>query len=794
MTSKRCRRHRIAPLQQHRQRGLALASFVALLSIGSRRFDQVDGESRRQIDDILSSLFWPRSASSFLTFAAAALNYQQHKNDNNEIDEEETSLPARPFNYYELLNLETPDTHRRPKTKALHNRKKRAIYRSKITTSDIKKAYRKQAQLYHPDKASRHNKTLEEATSRFAEIAEAYQVLVDPAQRHEYDWELLAMEEEYEAERLLLEEEQQEVQRQQRRQQQQYGGRQHGMGTSGDDFSLYDTIKNGASNLHAWKDTLNLDPWKVFEEFFFQESTMFGDNINSNSNSNAYNAGNFESSNSQQQRWALPRVSETTIHRGYDARFGTDLYTVLRREEYSYDVNHNGEYYYQVLGQDFIAGTRVDPYTGFSMQEYYSAVTEPYFVEDGYTKLDLHGGGGSKYGNANVHYRNQPSQQPTQREANSQRASRSKLEAGESFRPADGNGGSDPWISPNGKYQAILTPSCELQLVRRQESTDADDANTIIWSSETYIPDVRAHGCYLTLNSSGKLVLSVDYGSGLDSVGNTVLWNTPLPPVVPYWHDDDDNSSQQHVTFHYYASVDDDGVIAVYRARERKAGGANGAEKQSNAKNTTTSEFIRANLQMRPILDKLGGMYHRISKASEEQGQTKAAIVWNHLRYNIGRMLSISPTYDQQSYVSSSRDECIYSTSPVGCLAPGRNAIRLTKNIARSINSHLDQFLAALTEPVTDDDYDDYGNHFSSGYESSSSDFGKEEDDDILDTLIRVTGAAGAQLGKAGSVGIHAAQLGMKRGKNVAGKMVGKMKDRLGKHSVRWGERMAEED
>lgn len=784
----------MTPPQPHRQRGLALTSFVALLSIGSRRFDQVDGESRRQVEDILSLMLWPMSTSSFITLAAAASTQQHHAHNNNESAEEETSLPARPLNYYELLNLETPDTHRRPKTKALHNRKKRSIYRSKITTSDIKKAYRKQAQLYHPDKASRHNKTLEEATSRFAEIAEAYQVLVDPVQRHEYDWELLAMEEEYEAERLLLEEQQQEVQRQQRRQQQQYRERQHGMGTSGDDFSLYNTIKNGASNLHAWKDTLNLDPWKVFEDFFFQESTMFGDNINSNSNSNSYYADNFESSNSQQQRWAPPRVSETTIHRGYDVRFGADLYTVLRKEEYSYDVNHNGEYYYQVLAQDFIAGTRVDPYTGFSMQEYYSAVTEPYFVEDGYTKLDFDGGG-SKYGNANVHYRNQPSQQPTQREANSHRASRSKLEVGESFRPADGNGGPDPWISPNGKYQAMLTPSCELQLVRRKESInagDADDANTIIWSSETYIPNVRAHGCYLTLNSLGRLVLSVDYGSGLDSVGNTVLWNTPLPQVVPHWINDDDNSSQQHVTFHYYASVDDDGVLAVYRARERKAGGA-GAEKQSNAKNTTTGEFIRANLQMRPILDKLGGMYHRISKASEEQGQTKATIVWNHLRYNIGRILSISPTYDQQSYLSSSRDECIYSTSPVGCLAPGRNAIRLTKNIARSINSHLDQFLAALTEPVSGDDYDDYGHHFS-GYESSSSDFGNEEDEDMLDTLIRVTGAAGAQLGKAGSVGIHAAQLGMKRGKNVAGKMVGKMKDRLGKHSVRWGERLVEED
>ena len=749
------------------------------------------------------SLFWPRST---YVLAAAASNQKQPKQNHESKEGEEPSLPARAMNYYELLNLETPDTHRRPNTKALHNRKKRTIYRSKITTSDIKQAYRKQAQIHHPDKAARHNKTTEEATSRFAEIAEAYQVLVDPVQRHEYDWELLAMEEEYEAERLLLEEEQQEVRRQQRMQQQQqrYGGRQQGMGT-GDDYSLYDTIKNGASNLHAWKDTLNLDPWKVFEDFFFQESTMFGDNSNVNSDpyyadGSRYNQNShYESSTAQQHRWALPRISETTIHRGYDARFSADLFTVLRREEYMYDVNHNGEYYFQVLGQDFISGTRVDPYTGFSMQEYYSAVTEPYFVEDGYLKPDLHYGGGSTNGDANLHYRNQPIKQPTtQHEAEPRRASRSKLEVGESFRPntvSNDRSGSDPWISPNGKYQAILTPFCELQLVRREESAelgDHDDTNAVIWSSETYIPNVRAHGCHLTLNSSGRLVLSVDYGSGLDSVGNTVLWNTPLPQVVPHWlKDDDDSSNQQHVTFQYYASIDDDGVISVYRARERAGGSAKDTEKKSNARRTTTGEFIRTNMQMRPILDKLGVMYHRISKASEEQGQTKVAIAWDHLRYNLGRILSMSPTNDQQPFRSNSRDECIYSTSPVGCLAPGRNAIRLTKYIARSINSQLDHFLAALTETVSGDDYDDYG----SGYESSTStDFDNDEDEDLLDTLIRVTGAAGAQLGKAGSVGFHAAQLGMKQGKKVAGKMVGKMKERLGKHSVRWEERMAEED
>lgn len=52
------------------------------------------------------------------------------------------------------------------------------------TEKDIKKAYRKQAQQWHPDKVG-DNATIEESNERFARIAEAYQVLVN--QKQEYD-------------------------------------------------------------------------------------------------------------------------------------------------------------------------------------------------------------------------------------------------------------------------------------------------------------------------------------------------------------------------------------------------------------------------------------------------------------------------------------------------------------------------------------------------------------------------------------------------------------------------------
>lgn len=131
-----------------------------------------------------STSCWLSVSVSFLFHAALAVpatQQQQHEHiqqnvDNNNNDESMSSS-SRPLNYYELLNLETPTTHYRSSTKTLHNRKKRTSYRNKITTSDIKKAYRKQAQLYHPDKAKRHNMTTDEATERFAEIANAYSIL-----------------------------------------------------------------------------------------------------------------------------------------------------------------------------------------------------------------------------------------------------------------------------------------------------------------------------------------------------------------------------------------------------------------------------------------------------------------------------------------------------------------------------------------------------------------------------------------------------------------------------------------
>eukprot|EP00485_Elphidium_margaritaceum_P001346 CAMPEP_0202701164 /NCGR_PEP_ID=MMETSP1385-20130828/14273_1 /ASSEMBLY_ACC=CAM_ASM_000861 /TAXON_ID=933848 /ORGANISM="Elphidium margaritaceum" /LENGTH=238 /DNA_ID=CAMNT_0049358519 /DNA_START=17 /DNA_END=730 /DNA_ORIENTATION=- len=52
------------------------------------------------------------------------------------------------------------------------------------SSEQIKKAYRKKAMQWHPDK---NPQNAEEATSKFKEIGEAYEVLSDPRRRRRYD-------------------------------------------------------------------------------------------------------------------------------------------------------------------------------------------------------------------------------------------------------------------------------------------------------------------------------------------------------------------------------------------------------------------------------------------------------------------------------------------------------------------------------------------------------------------------------------------------------------------------------
>lgn len=172
------------------------------------------------------------------------------------------------------------------------------------------------------------------------------------------------MEEEYEEERLILLEQQQRNERERQRQDLSHG-RKNTAYSAYDSFPLYETIRNGASSFNSWRDNLNLDPWAVFEEFFFQESsfyeepadsTMRLDNQKIYPGEKSYVHQRYHQTPSSRSQ-VPPRVSETTVYRGFDPALGAKVYTVLRREDYIHDIRDiDGKYFYQILGQDFIAG------------------------------------------------------------------------------------------------------------------------------------------------------------------------------------------------------------------------------------------------------------------------------------------------------------------------------------------------------------------------------------------------------------------------------------------------------
>ncbi len=56
-------------------------------------------------------------------------------------------------------------------------------------TEQITKAYRNLARIYHPDKAETNNLSQEEATIKFQQIQEAYEILKDPEKRKNYDFQ-----------------------------------------------------------------------------------------------------------------------------------------------------------------------------------------------------------------------------------------------------------------------------------------------------------------------------------------------------------------------------------------------------------------------------------------------------------------------------------------------------------------------------------------------------------------------------------------------------------------------------
>jgi len=221
-----------------------------------------------QINLFLSLLLCLLVSGPFTTLA------QQQKPNGATAHESPGCYKWETWNYYQILGL-APESYYHADV-GLPSRRKRSNERSKITATDIKKAYRTQAQLWHPDKvASKKQQTqqtvraanvtsqnskdysdisIEESNARFARIAQAYEILSDQGKREEYDVYLLDREDEMELER-----------------------RYHPMKQDTPTPSQHEPTPTTRSSqeeyLRSFFNTFKTDPLALFEEFFFKTSS-----------------------------------------------------------------------------------------------------------------------------------------------------------------------------------------------------------------------------------------------------------------------------------------------------------------------------------------------------------------------------------------------------------------------------------------------------------------------------------------------------------------------------------------
>lgn len=228
------------------------------------------------------------------------------------------------WDYYELLGLKQQRQQQHKEGKGLDSK-------------DIRKAYRKQAQIWHPDKASnQQNSTfsLEECTSRFARIAEAYEVLNNPPKRQEYD--------------LFL----------------RYCG------------ELKE--KKGDQSFH-WSSLFEslVDPIRVFEEFFF--GPLEKDDEEEMIELLRFSESSFGSTKAKEQQQPPVRVytRQDAVHDPFSRE---EIIRISQTEEFEPD-SKSGKFYYRIISQEFTK--KFDPYTGVNLQP----INQPYLREEGYRRV-----------------------------------------------------------------------------------------------------------------------------------------------------------------------------------------------------------------------------------------------------------------------------------------------------------------------------------------------------------------------------------------------------------------------
>mmetsp|Transcript_36409 Transcript_36409/g.40925 ORF Transcript_36409/g.40925 Transcript_36409/m.40925 type:complete len:722 (-) Transcript_36409:22-2187(-) len=631
---------------------------------------------------------------------------QQHRNSDQHNQYEESAAPkCQPtkdeevkydwerYNYYELLGI--PNVFN--KVIKIHDsdKKKQRWRRSsqgkedkenqdtnssgeKITTKEIRKAYRKEAQKHHPDKqvskrksnntttATTNVPTIEESNDRFTKIAEAYEFLSDTSKREEYDLFL-----EYcHAKNPTITEE-------------------------GEGRRIASVLRNRFHGLFTNFAGSGKDPFSVFEDFFFgwsddeeDEDDDFDDhyeNVGFDPNdpfshlhhhSHKHYTNHHHHQDNQDHR---PPDDEEPIRvfneqqNMYDPMTGENVIRVLQTEEFAApsstaSSSSSSSFYYRIIAQDF--KERYDPYHS---KQVLVPITDPYLHDDGYRKDQYN-------------YHNRFTTNPSSTTASPNNIE-SIFHSWEVLTPD-----SRILMSPNRRYLAGLSPDCELLITTTEDN--------VIWSSKRPYGSngYAAHNCFALLEGPHFVVkVGQHHPHSMESMhnqNNRILWHSDSrkddvdESTKGYYEYEDEYGFWHKRQRSYVAQLDNDGALTVYSVWNVPASPSQQQQQQQRPQNRPPK------LMATKVVNTAKDIWYGRVAVNKE---------YKHLYY------PSSSSSSSSSSKSITYKRCIYSTSKFsGCHRLGRLVTQgffelsfRVNQLLSKINEYADLFLDLIYEDDT---------------------------------------------------------------------------------------------
>lgn len=641
---------------------------------------------------------------------------------------ESTKYSWEDWNSYEILGLEDPSSSSLSVSSSALQ--KRQEYRTTLTHKEIRKAYRKQAQKWHPDKINNNSNnsnsttttgttpmiSVEESNARFARINEAHTVLTNPEAKLEYDNYLRYCE----------------------------ASHQQQSSSSSSTSSRYDDYSDWASSLFSQFSSPR-NPFDMFEEYFFGSGgpTKY-DNNNDDDEDNyaqhdSYFYGNHHGQQRQQQHsYGRPvRVYESQDI-VYHANLGREVVRVTQTEEYAPDKKEeDGRFYYRVMAQDFLQV--YDPYRGGLILQ--PVTQQPYLLDEGWKFRPSHG---------RTKFVPPPRQQQQQQNPQqfSQKHDHYSFQSSHTILVGDVLTPNSPLLtSPNGRYYAGLSPECQLlifsdhsssgkhkqqqQQQQPRDGSEDDKDDELIWSSPPLSPQLqqqqrqqRSQGqCFVMLRDTHLIV-----ALGTPERPSHLLWYSDPDPrgPQPQQHGSNDKkytSSHNSLDPAYVAQLDNDGALAVYRIETvpqflNEYFPTNDKEDKEDEPKTPWAYFVSAALFGHPP-------------------RTKAAKAWVATRQWVASLV-LAREYSGQFVRHKT---CIHATGPMGCFRSARRLHQLARDGTFHVHSIVTKFDHALDQMITffvqDDSEEDEENIYHRVFSSRNNNNNDSDKQDLMDRVLR---------------------------------------------------------